>query len=454
MSEALNEKNEFSVDEIFTPASPAIACYVPRGEKVNDKVVNALKTRGKQLVVYGHSGSGKTTLLLNKLNEVYEDHLTSRCMKTTTVESLMLDAFGQLCEFYEVEKTEQKSTGRELFFESTYKEIKAGIKSTNNTESSVKVSRLVPPQLTPQNLAKLLGAKGLCWVIEDFHKVEESEKQKLSQLMKIFMDCGADYPNLKIITLGAVQTARQVVEYDDEMRNRVSEIEVNLMDADEILEIINTGEKRLNIEFSPNIKNLIAKYSRGLPAVCHQLCLNACNAHGLTSTSIAKTKITNDDIRKAIETYVEETSDSIRSKFEKALKTNRKSKYHHAKIALEALIKFPDTGTGRFDLLKKIQKEIPSYTDISLKRALSTLTQTASGELLRYSQNSGLYAFSDPLYHVYAMTIFHKGATSHDSQLDSLELDFESLVKLLERELRKQAAQRISTKSSNSGSHN
>lgn len=62
MSEALNEKNEFSVDEIFTPASPAIACYVPRGEKVNDKVVNALKTRGKQLVVYGHSGSGKNNI--------------------------------------------------------------------------------------------------------------------------------------------------------------------------------------------------------------------------------------------------------------------------------------------------------------------------------------------------------------------------------------------------------
>lgn len=441
MPESLDERTVFSVDEIFTPASPAIACYVPRGEKINNRVVNALKTRGKQLVVYGHSGSGKTTLLLNKLNETYANHLTSRCMKTTTVDFLLLDAFGQLSSFYESERMNSQSSTRELFFETTYSEIKAGIKATSNSELSTKSLRLVPPQLTAQNLAKLLGSKQLCWVIEDFHKVDETEKQKLSQLMKIFMDCGADYPNLKIITIGAVQTARQVVEYDDEMRNRVSEIEVNLMEEKEILEIINTGEKRLNIEFSDNIKKIISKYSRGLPAVCHQLCLNACNAHGLFETGVSKIKITNDDIRKAIETYVEETSDSIRSKFEKALKTNRKSKYHHAKIVLENLIDFPDTGAGRFDLLNKINRSLPSYTDISLKRTLDSLTKSPNGELIRYSQNSGQYAFSDPLYHVYAMSIFHTNSISNQN-IDSLELDLPALLKLLERELRKREIQR------------
>ena len=43
------------------------------------------------------------------------------------------------------------------------------------------------------------------------------------------MDKSADYPYLKIIALGAVNTGREVVEYDTEMRNRVSEIEVTLM---------------------------------------------------------------------------------------------------------------------------------------------------------------------------------------------------------------------------------
>ena len=231
MGEAIDDRKVYSVDEVFTPASPAIACYVPRDEKINDKVVNALKTRGKQIVVYGHSGSGKTTLLLNKLNEVYEHHLTSRCMKGMTVDALLLDAFSQLAPFFEMEVTTTQKNSTDYALDASFQTIKASIRTSSGTDQSTKAIRLVPPQLTAHALAKLLGCKRLCWVIEDFHKVDEVEKKKLSQVLKIFMDCGAEYPQLRIITLGAVQTARQVVEYDDEMRNRVSEIEIHLMES-------------------------------------------------------------------------------------------------------------------------------------------------------------------------------------------------------------------------------
>lgn len=446
MSESLNERTIFAVDEVFTPASPAFACYVQRDDKVNDKLMNALKTRGKQIVVYGHSGSGKTTLLLNKLNEIYDNHLTSRCMKGMTVDSLLLDAFSQLEPYYESERLATEKNSTETALEAIFFTIKANLKASTSNDLAVKSQRLVPPQLTAHNLAKLLGVKNLCWVIEDFHKVDESEKKKLSQVMKIFMDCGADFPQLKIITLGAVQTARQVVEYDDEMRNRISEIEIHLMEADEIIQIITTGEKRLNIEFSNQIKKLISKYSGGLPAVCHQLCLNACNANGLYETSLDKIIITNDDIKKAIETYVEETSDSIRSRFEKAVKPSRNSKHNNAKIILEILIDFPDTGAARFDILQKIKKnQIPTFADATLKRTLNNLTLPTSGEVIRYSQNSGLYAFSDPLYHAYAMTIFHKN-TNAGTNIDDIELDFPTLVRLLEKELSKRKIQRSTEK--------
>ena len=215
------------------------------------------------------------------------------------MESLMIDAISQLEPFYESEKSASQKSGKEAQIESTFWEIKTGLKVSSNLESTARSTRLVPPQLNAHNLARLLGAKNLCWVIEDFHKVEVPEKQKLSQVMKIFMDCGAEFPQVKIITLGAVQTARQVVEYDDEMRNRVAEIEIQLMEPDEILQIINTGELRLNIEFPPNIKKLISKYSGGLPAVCHQLCLNACNAHGLLRTCPVVEKITTEDMKKS-----------------------------------------------------------------------------------------------------------------------------------------------------------
>jgi hypothetical protein len=159
-------------------------------------------------------------------------------------------------------------------------------------------------------------------------------------------------------------------------------------------------------------------------------------------TAPVKVKISTENIKKAIETYVEEASDSIRSKFEKALKINNKANHHYAKIILECMIDLPDLGIGRIDLLQKIQQKVPTYTDASLKRTLTGLTGLAGGELIRYSHNSGLYSFSDPLYHAYAMSIFHKNDHSN-VDIDSLELDLPTLLRLLQQELRKQGVHRV-----------
>lgn len=61
----MEERESYAATEVFTPTSPARATFVERGT-VNDKLVSALSTPGKQIVVYGHSGSGKTTLLINR----------------------------------------------------------------------------------------------------------------------------------------------------------------------------------------------------------------------------------------------------------------------------------------------------------------------------------------------------------------------------------------------------
>lgn len=95
------------VYKVFTPTTPARLTFVER-EKVNSKLVNALRTPGKQVVVYGHSGSGKTTLLVNKLHQLYDSHVTSRCMKSVSFDMLILDAFDQLAPFYISEISDKK----------------------------------------------------------------------------------------------------------------------------------------------------------------------------------------------------------------------------------------------------------------------------------------------------------------------------------------------------------
>ncbi len=278
----------FQLKDVFTPTKPARIAFIDR-EEINDKLVRALQMPGKQLIVYGHSGSGKTTLLANKLCQLYERHITTRCMKGMIFEQIMLDAFDQLEPFYTSEHNVAEKSEISSAITGNYFSIKCKINETAKTEQSKKEQRVLPPQLTPQALGKFLGSKKCCWVIEDFHKIDSEEKTKLAQLMKVFMDLSDEYSDLKIVAIGAVNTARQVVQYDDEMRNRVAEIHVALMTENEIENIVSKGEEALNIIFGNDFKSLIANYSNGLASVCHHLCLYMCEIVGINETSKTKT---------------------------------------------------------------------------------------------------------------------------------------------------------------------
>lgn len=153
-------------------------------------------------------------------------------------------------------------------------------------------------------------------------------------------------------------------------------------------------------------------------------------------------------MKRAIETWIEETSDTLRNRFEKALKTKRKSTHHYEKIIIEKMIGTTDVGIGRLELLKKIQSDYPSYTDASLKKALIKLASPEGGEIIRYSQNSGLYCFSDPLYHAYATAFLHKN-NQFEFNADELNLDLPTLVRLLEKEFEKRGFRRVSASNKN-----
>lgn len=230
------------------------------------------------------------------------------------------------------------------------------------------------------------------------------------------MDLSDKYEALKIIALGAVDTARQVVEYDKEMRNRVAEVPVDLMTEKEIESIVRKGEQALNIEFQDGLVSLIAQYSNGLASVCHHLCLYMCQAAGITETVMPKKVLTHSDFESALKLYVEEASDSIRSLFDKALKQRRKTIYEHASMALEALSTYKERGACRADILKKIKKKEPKYTEPSLKSILHKLTTEEYGALVRFDQTAGLHSFSDPIYRAFALAHFHKNGQSQSSR--------------------------------------
>jgi len=404
------------VYDVFTPTTPARLTFVER-EIILKKINNAIRTPGKQMIVYGNSGGGKTTLLENKLHQLYESHITSRCMKGITVNELMLNAFDQLSRYYVSEETQSTKLTVKASLKQDYLTIKSSIEASSENNTQTKKQRILPPQLTAQSLAKFLGECNSCWVIEDFHKVENDEKNKLSQLMKVFMDEADTYRTVKIIAIGAVDTARQIVEYDHEMRNRVAEIHVPLMSDKEILEIINKGLSLLNLKMSSKNKNEITKYSNGLASVCHHLCLNACIDLNVYETVRETILITNSNLQEAVKSYLEEMSDSIKNSFERIFKQERESKYKNAELIIEALSVLEQDGATRAEIYKTILKKEENYPQGNLTNFLSKLISDKDS-IVQLNPNSGKYSFKDPIYKAAALIWFSKTETSYDIDID------------------------------------
>jgi hypothetical protein len=329
--------------------------------------------------------------------------------------------------------TETDST--KFSIEANYFEIKSIINASSSQESAKDFKRVVPFQLTPQRLADFLGKSKACWVLEDFHKMDENEKVKLSQIMKVFMDKSTDFKELKIIALGAVNSGREVVKYDNEMRNRIAEIEVKLMSEAELLKILSKGEDLLNVKFDNGIKNEIVKFSNGLASVCHAIALNLCENKNVYQTVDGNSiHFKKSDLEEAIKRYMNESSDSVKEKFDKSLK-QKKGKFKNAELIFEALCKFPQEGATHSELIAEIKDIKREYPASNLTKNLKKLQTEEKGAIIMEDPSSGKYLFAEPLYRPFAMALLNKKQDyNEDNLLKSVigKIAYEMLVKELE----------------------
>lgn len=432
--------NVYDATDVFTPTSPAIRNFIER-ESINDKMVNALITPGKQIIVYGHTGSGKTTLIINKLNQLYENHIFTRCESGLTVDQLLLSAFDQLKVYYEAEKINNKKRSVSTSVSTDYFGIKSKIDVHLSKNIQSRKKPIVPPQLTPEKLAKFLGEVNCCWVLEDFHKIDKKEKKRLSQIMKIFMDMAVVYKTIKIVCIGAVNTAREVVEYDKEMQNRVAEICVPLMTKKELRLIMTNGEKLLNFSIDNKVKDLIVSYSKGLAAVCHQLCLNLCFTAGINETLKEKEIIRSHNFREALKQFIEDSSDTLKADFDKALRTVRKQKYQNCRLIIHSFAESSQDGLTYPELKKKINQLEPLYSASNLTRYLKQLQTNDFGNIIEYDAISGKYSFIDPLHHTFALALIDehriKYTRSYPKLSDISIDDLEQVTRFIENHLEK-----------------
>ena len=387
-----------STTEVFTPSTPAYYAYVER-EYLNQQLVDALRTPGKQIIVFGQTGSGKTTLLHNKLNQTYEGKIRCSCTQQTTFDQILLDAFDQLETFYISETSNSKSRKLSTKLERDFMFIKAEVGAEIGNSTETKVSRTLPPQLTPSRLARFIGEIKHCWVIEDVHKINQEEKIKISQVMKVFMDEAVNYPELKIILAGAVGTAKEIITLEKDMRNRTIEIFVPLMSEHELKAIISKGENKLNLSLEYSLTEAISKFSCGLPSVTHQLCLNICLNKQIYETCEFHTELSLSDFISALKKYVSEISDSLKEHFDRAIRYNEASKF--LLEVLRSILLANKYSVTKKEIQNKLNLSSVHFSIEQLTHSLNYLSSTSSEEVLNYDPLTQEYSFLNPFFKVY-----------------------------------------------------
>ncbi|PSU66551.1 hypothetical protein C9J20_13765 [Photobacterium phosphoreum] len=391
----------YELKKVFTPAKPARVTFVDRDE-FNDDIVTALELPGNQLIVYGHTGSGKSTLVENLLHRVYEKQITTNCMKGMTFEEVVIDAFDELEEFYIEEITNNIKTSINGRTQANYLAIKAQIQASIESGQAHKQKRYLPPQLTPQRLAKLLGEAGYCWVLEDFHKIEGEEKEKLAQMMKVFVNLSDKHEDLKIIAIGAVNSAREVVETDAEMNTRISEFHVKLMDDEEIRQIIEKGCEALNIIIPKNLQDDIIYYSNGLGSICHKLCYYMCDTALIKRTVPQSVEFDYSDLKEALKRYIKSVEDTIKKSFDRAMTIPS------VENTLRIMAHQDQYGAQSDSLLAWASEHSIKISKKKLKVDLDKLETEEYGELIKFDDNSWKYSFSNPFYGTFALAYFEE----------------------------------------------
>lgn len=389
---------------IFTPAKAADINYISRPE-LEKSIISNLKVPGKQIIALGVSGSGKTTIFRKILSQCKIEYVVTQCESTTSFQQLLLNAFDALNKYVTIEK--RKSSEYNITTETTggYKGIQSGIVANlQNAELETKVP-LLPKQLEPQKLADYYGENNLVWIIEDLHKLQDGEKQRIADILKIFVDNANKYDTTKIICIGANENINELLTLDPDLKNRIAEIPITLLSDNIIRKIIQEGFSLLNIKISKDLEDKLVYYSAKVGSQAHQMCLDICEGAEIYQR-LRKPKYLDDSVFSyAVDNFIKGQETTFGLIYNQITEKNNSLGRHILKILSND---YPNKLN-----IKEIKNKIYNYKKnlrFSKEELLSELEMLCSPQfnVVTYNSRINKYSLSSPFWNIFLKLKYYK----------------------------------------------
>ena len=207
----------YNLEDVFTTVGMPTITYVQPEEYVS--LLVSLRTKGKCVVVEGPSGIGKTTAVQKVLSEL---DLSGRCK----------------------------------------------VLSARKKGDISKIEKIADGNF--QDIA----------IIDDFHRLDASIQNKISDVMKYLAD-EADTTR-KIVVIGINKVGDTLVHFSPDLNNRIATIHFESNPKEKIQELIRLGEEALNFRFDST--DALITHCLGSFHIAQLMCYKACELNRLLNT--------------------------------------------------------------------------------------------------------------------------------------------------------------------------
>jgi hypothetical protein len=260
--------------------------YVTR-VKVDDVFVESL-TRNKHIVVYGSSKQGKTSL--RKFNLKPDDYISVTCSNTANLgqlRSAILKEAGYTVE----QSTTRTVTGESKITAKISAQINVGVAkigseigSDSDQGDSVVITE-VALELDPTDVNDIIRALeeiefAKFIVLEDFHYLPVETQESFAIALKAFHE----QSKLTFIIVGVWLDENRLVQYNGDLTGRVLSVDADAWSHEELLEVIASGEKLLNVSLDENFKQGLIEGSFESVYIVQEACYRLCVQSGVYET--------------------------------------------------------------------------------------------------------------------------------------------------------------------------
>jgi hypothetical protein len=344
-------------------------------EHLQDRVEDALREQGRQVVLFGLTGVGKTSLVGYLCRNRKIPYVRVEC--GPTFEAMMREALAKVVGHEEIESIESGST--EVGIGATlYGLLRGDLKS--KTGSETKYERYPVSLATAAAEAFRLKKKKVLF-LDNFENLlgkqhAAATSRALVELMKSFADraaeTGTDTP--KVVVAGIPAVSEALIMLDEATARRTAQVEVPRMADAELDQILTRGEGKLGITFEGLLRDLIIQNSDGFPYYTHMFALH-CSRRAIHA---GRSDVKLDDFEASLASILADCDLELRTAYQAAVETT--GKVQMRKSIMEAIATMNDLEVPFKAIRESFLKLHPEYGSIERLNFLSTAITPLKGD--------------------------------------------------------------------------